>query len=90
MRIDGYSQLFMMLEIAMQGVFYGMGRTVAPAVISISCNYLRIPLALALVSLGWGLSGIWWSISITSIVKGVLSAIWFFCIRKKAFASNNG
>lgn len=90
LRIDGYSQLFMMLEIAMQGVFYGMGRTVAPAVISISCNYLRIPLALALVSLGWGLSGIWWSISITSIVKGVLSAIWFFCIRKKAFASNNG
>mgnify|MGYP000093297669 CR=1 FL=1 len=28
LRIDGYSQLFMMLEITMQGVFYGIGRTV--------------------------------------------------------------
>ena len=27
LRIDGYSQLFMMLEITIQGVFYGMGRT---------------------------------------------------------------
>ena len=25
LRIDGYSQLFMMLEITMQGVFYGIG-----------------------------------------------------------------
>ena len=27
LRIDGYSQLFMMLEITTQGVFYGIGRT---------------------------------------------------------------
>ena len=26
LRIDGYSQLFMMLEITMQGVFYGLGK----------------------------------------------------------------
>ena len=84
LRIDGYSQLFMMLEIVMQGVFYGMGRTIPPAVISITCNYLRIPMALLFVSLGWGLSGIWWSISITSILKGIICAVWFFCIKKKA------
>lgn len=83
LRIDGYSQLFMMLEITLQGVFYGMGRTVPPAIISVSCNYLRIPMALWFVSLGWGLPGIWWTISLTSILKGIVILIWFLVIKKK-------
>lgn len=84
LRIDGYSQLFMMLEITIQGVFYGMGRTMPPAVISVTCNYLRIPMALLFVSWGWGLPGIWWSISITSIMKGLICLVWFMTIKKKA------
>ena len=84
LRIDGYSQLFMMLEITIQGVFYGMGRTMPPAVISVTCNYLRIPMALLFVSWGWGLPGIWWSISITSTMKGIICLIWFILIKKKA------
>ena len=84
LRIDGYSQLFMMLEIVIQGIFYGMGRTIPPAVISITCNYLRIPMALFLVSLGWGLPGIWWTICLTSILKGIVILIWFLAIKKKA------
>ena len=84
LRIDGYSQLFMMLEIVIQGIFYGMGRTIPPAVISITCNYLRIPMALFFVSLGWGLSGIWWTICLTSILKGIVILIWFLAIKKKA------
>ena len=83
LRIDGYSQLFMMLEITLQGVFYGMGRTVPPAIISISCNYLRIPMALWFVSLGWGLPGIWWTICLTSILKGIIILVWFLAIKKK-------
>lgn len=84
LRIDGYSQLFMMLEITIQGVFYGMGRTLPPAVISVTCNYLRIPMALLFVSWGWGLPGIWWSISITSILKGIICLAWFLIIKKKS------
>ena len=83
LRIDGYSQLFMMLEIVIQGVFYGIGRTIPPAIISISCNYLRIPMALLFVSFGWGLSGIWWTICLTSIIKGIIILIWFLAIKKK-------
>lgn len=83
LRIDGYSQLFMMLEIVIQGVFYGIGRTIPPAIISITCNYLRIPMALLLVSFGWGLSGIWWSICITSILKGIIIFIWFLYVKRK-------
>ena len=81
--LDGYSQLFMMLEITLQGVFYGIGRTIPPAIISISCNYLRIPMALLFVSFGWGLAGIWWCISITSILKGIIILVWFLAIKKK-------
>ena len=61
LRIDGYSQLFMMLEITMQGVFYGIGRTVPPAIVSIVCNYMRIPLAILFVRMGMGVEGIWWA-----------------------------
>ena len=83
LRIDGYSQLFMMLEITIQGVFYGMGRTLPPAIISVTCNYLRIPMALLFVSLGWGLAGIWWCVCITSILKGIIILVWFLVIKRK-------
>lgn len=83
LRIDGYSQLFMMLEITIQGIFYGMGRTIPPAIISITCNYLRIPMALWFVSLGWGLAGIWWCVCLTSILKGIIILFWFLFIKKK-------
>ena len=81
--IMGYSQLFMMLEITMQGVFYGIGKTIPPAIISIALNYLRIPLAIFLVKQGMGVNGIWWAISITSILKGLILTVWFILIKHK-------
>lgn len=83
LRIDGYSQLFMMLEITMQGMFYGIGRTVPPAVTSIVCNYLRIPLALFFIQLGMGVEGIWWAVSATTIAKGLILLGWFTKIKRK-------
>lgn len=83
LRIDGYSMLFMMLEITMQGLFYGTGRTVPPAVISITFNTLRIPMAMAFASLGLGIAGVWWAISLSSILKGIVSFIWFRILQKK-------
>jgi Na+-driven multidrug efflux pump len=32
---------------------------------------------------GWGLPGIWWTICITSIIKGIIILIWFLTIKKK-------
>lgn len=87
MRIDGYSQLFMMLEITTQGMFYGIGRTVPPAVVSITFNYMRIPLALLLIHCGLGIEGIWWAVCATSIAKGIVLWFWLFLIRKKTFLS---
>lgn len=83
LRIDGYSQIFMMLEITVQGMFYGIGMTIPPAIISIGFNFSRIPLAMWLIHLGLGLESIWWSICITSILKGITCLIWFIIIKKK-------
>lgn len=87
LRIDGYSQLFMMLEITTQGLFYGTGRTVPPAVIGITFNYLRIPLAMLLVTTGLGIDGLWWAVSISSILKGIVAAVWFALLKKKIFVA---
>ncbi|MDD4609354.1 MAG: MATE family efflux transporter [Bacteroidaceae bacterium] len=83
--ILGFSQFFMILEITMQGMFYGMGRTMPPAINSISANYLRIPVALLLISVGWGLHAVWWSITFCTILKGIIPLVWFWLIRKKLF-----
>lgn len=83
LRIDGYSMLFMMLEITMQGLFYGTGRTIPPAIISITFNVFRIPLAILLSSAGLGVTGVWWAISITSMLKGIVAFIWFRMLQNK-------
>ena len=74
----GVSQLFMSLEITTAGAFSGYGKTVPPSVISIVFTALRIPLALILVHTTLALNGIWWSITISSILKGVLLFVWFY------------
>lgn len=83
LRIDGYSMIFMMIEITMQGLFYGTGRTVPPAVISITFNTLRVPLAMGLGAAGLGVAGVWWAISISSTLKGIVSFIWFRILQKR-------
>ena len=76
LKIDSYSMIFMMLEITTQGVFYGTGRTMPPALVSIAGNVLRIPLALLLGHWGWGIAGVWWAVSMSSILKGCVLFGW--------------
>ena len=75
LRISGYSQVFMMIEITIQGLLYGMGKSHLPAGVSIFGNILRIPTAIAFIALGLGLSSIWWAISLSSILKGLVAVI---------------
>lgn len=76
LRILGLSQLFMCIEIATAGAFNGLGKTIPPSIVGIAMNALRIPGAL-LLSMGLGLTGVWWSISISSIFKGLILTSWF-------------
>lgn len=84
--IQGYSQLFMCLEIITVGAFNGYGKTVVPAAVDILFTVLRIPMAAALSATALGLSGIWWAISISSICKGVFvtgAFLWMLHRQKK-------
>ncbi len=77
LKILGYSQIFMCIEIITSGAFNGLGRTVPPSIVGIALNLLRIPLAVVLSGTAMGLDGVWWSISVTSIFKGIILFMWF-------------
>ena len=73
LRILGYSQLFMCIEITITGILKGLGRTYIPSFISIALNLARIPMAIVLSKPDiLGINGIWWSIAISSIFKGLI------------------
>lgn len=76
MRIIGYSQLFMCMELMTVGAFNGIGKTHIPPVFSITFTALRIPLALIL-SEPFGLNGVWMSIALSSVFKGIVLVLWF-------------
>ncbi|WP_294344626.1 MATE family efflux transporter [uncultured Clostridium sp.] len=83
LRILGYSQIFMCLEITTAGVFNGLSRTGIPSAISIILTGMRVPLAYILSKPHiMGLDGVWWSISASSIGKGVLIIIIFVSLYK--------
>lgn len=89
LRILGISQLFMCMEITTAGAFDGLGKTLPPSIISITLTSARIPMAYALQKV-WGLNGIWWSITISSILKGTILFQWFrFVIHKDPFFHPN-
>lgn len=77
LRILGLSQFFMSIEIGTAGAFNGIGKTLPPTINGIILNLLRIPMSIILSSTLLGLSGVWWSISISSILKGIILFIWF-------------
>ena len=72
LRILGYSQFFMCMEILTAGAFSAYGKTVPPSVVSIIFTSLRIPMAILLGKTTLGLNGVWWSISLSSVFKGVI------------------
>ncbi|NLW15852.1 MAG: MATE family efflux transporter [Erysipelothrix sp.] len=76
-----FSQVFMCFEMLSVGAFNGLGKTYAPPLVSIFFTGLRIPLSMLLMPY-LGLSGIWWSISITSMFKGVVMVVWYKIILK--------
>lgn len=76
LRILGVSQFFMCIEITTAGAFNGLGKTVPPSLVGIVLNSLRIPGAI-LLSRYLGLDGVWWSISLSSILKGIILTAWF-------------
>ena len=83
LRILGYSQLFMCMEILTAGAFSAYGQTLIPSIVSIVFTSMRIPGAFLLGKTALGLNGVWWSISLSSVVKGLLLVSLFMVFMKK-------
>lgn len=74
LRIIAISQVFSAVEMVSNGLFTGVGEPKIPAYISIIFTTLRIPMALLFVNF-IGVSGIWLSISLSSVFKGITAYI---------------
>lgn len=84
LRILGVSQLFMCVEISTSGAFNGLGRTMPPSIVSIVLTGLRVPAAYILSAPHLlGLNGVWWSISISSVFKGLVLVTWFVLLLRQ-------
>lgn len=83
-----FSQTFMCFEMLSVGAFNGLGKTYVPPIVSIFFTAMRIPLAMMLTPY-LGLSGIWWSISISSVFKGVAMVVWYKVVLRKELALSN-
>ncbi|NLL42122.1 MAG: MATE family efflux transporter [Firmicutes bacterium] len=77
LKIIGISQLPQAVEILTAGAFIGLGKTAPPSIVGISLNLLRIPVALLLSATALGLDGVWWAISLSSILKGIVLSTWY-------------
>ena len=72
LRIVGISEAFMCVELMTVGALSGLGRTKLCSIISIVFTGARVPLAVALAASPLGLKGIWWALTLSSVVKGIL------------------
>lgn len=80
LKVLAFSQVFMCMEIASIGAFNGIGKTLPPSIVGGVFNGLRIPGALILSATSLGLAGIWWSLTISSVFKGIITTSMCFYV----------
>ncbi len=79
----GVAELFSCMEGLTAGIFQGMGNTMPPAVSGVVCTLLRIPMALILSATSLGVNGVWWAISISMMLKGIVLTIWLILFMRR-------
>lgn len=82
LRVLGFSQLFMCMELMTVGALSGLGKTFQCSAITIILTSARIPLAMVFGS-AIGLNGIWWAFSLSSIIKGIVFFLYYMVVLKK-------
>ncbi len=76
--ILGISQTTMAIEIVLEGAFTGAGDTLPPMLVFLPGSIARIPLAYYLaITAGWGINGVWWTLTITTLAKAAVLSFWF-------------
>ncbi|AOR23507.1 MATE family efflux transporter [Clostridium taeniosporum] len=84
LKIIAFSQIFSTIEMVSNGLFTGIGKPKIPATISIVFTFLRIPMAFMFIKY-FGLNGVWISIAISSILKGVMSYLLYMIKVRKEY-----
>jgi Na+-driven multidrug efflux pump len=78
LRILALSQMFMGVQIVLDGAFAGAGNTVPSMAVSIPGSIVRLPLAYYLCYIvGAGVNGVWWSLTISTWAKALVVVYWF-------------
>ncbi len=78
LKIIAIFELFLGFEVVYEGGFTGISKTHIPMFVSIPLTLLRIPLAYYLCfTLNMSIPGIWWAISNTTFLKGLIIYIMF-------------
>ncbi|HEX5135674.1 MAG TPA: MATE family efflux transporter [Planctomycetota bacterium] len=77
-RIVAVSVAFTSVEIILEGAFSGAGDTRPALFLGLPLTVARIPAAmLAVRVLGMGVSGVFWALTWTSVLRGLAMALWF-------------
>jgi Na+-driven multidrug efflux pump len=70
--------VFLAIEAVAEGCFTGVGNTVPILAIGGAINVLRVPAAYFLsIACGWGISGVWFTLVTSQILKGLSKFAWF-------------
>lgn len=80
--VIGIGEAFMCIELMTIGALSGLGKTKLCSVISILLTGARIPVALLLTRAGFGIYGVWWALTLTSIAKGIVFYLVFRRVSK--------
>ncbi|HCW52249.1 MAG TPA: MATE family efflux transporter [Clostridium sp.] len=87
LKVVAFSEVFSAIEMVSNGMFTGIGKPKIPATISIVFTAMRIPLSLILIK-PFGINGVWMSICITSVIKGLLNYIIYVVKIKREFVAD--
>ncbi|MVX65824.1 MATE family efflux transporter [Clostridium chromiireducens] len=84
LQVVAFSQIFSTIETVSNGLFTGIGKPKISSVISVLFTGLRIPMAMILIK-PFGLAGVWISISLSSVLKGIVAYLLYRIEVKKNF-----
>ncbi len=76
LKIIALLEVGMALEVVLEGAFAGAGNSLPPMLVSVPLTLARVPLAFFFAR-HFGIEGVWWVISVSTGVKGLLIGVWF-------------
>lgn len=78
LQIIAIFEIFLALEVIMEGAFSGAGYTLPVMLVTVPVTAVRVPLAWYLaIFLNAGTRGIWWAIALTTFLKGAINSLMF-------------